>query len=81
MYNDYQTIEKSWNEILESKECQKFIKELEQSLRFDNPVIKTNAVKYIKRKFSNYQDYYYIDLITNYTNSAAMGLLYVLYDM
>ena len=46
----------------------------------ENPVIKTNTIKYVKRKYSCYQDYYYVDLIMNFTNSVPIGLLYIIYD-
>ena len=45
-----------------------------------NPLIKTNTIKYVKRKYSCYQDYYYVDLIMNFTNSVPIGLLYIIYD-
>lgn len=46
----------------------------------ENPLIKTNTIKYVKRKYSCYQDYYYVDLIMNFTNSVPIGLLYIIYD-
>ena len=46
----------------------------------ENPLIKTNTIKYVKRKYSCYQDYYYLDLIMNFTNSVPIGLLYIIYD-
>ena len=46
----------------------------------ENPLIKTNTIKYVKRKYSCYQDYYYVDLIMNFTNSVPIALLYIIYD-
>ena len=46
----------------------------------ENPLIKTNTIKYVKRKYSCYQDYYYVDLIMNFTNSVPIGVLYIIYD-
>lgn len=59
---------------------QKFINAIQKDLKLENPLIKTNTIKYVKRKYSCYQDYYYVDLIMNFTNSVPIGLLYIIYD-
>lgn len=80
LYNDYKIIEQKCEIIKNDKNSQKFINALYNDLKLDNPLIKTNTLKYVKKKYSCYSDYYYIDLIINFTNSTPIGLLYILYE-
>ncbi len=80
LYNDYKIIEQKCEIIKNDKNSQKFINALHNDLKLDNPLIKTNTLKYVKKKYSCYSDYYYIDLIINFTNSTPIGLLYILYE-
>ncbi len=79
LYQNFDAIEKKSKIIKENAECTSFIKNLEKRLGFENAFVKLNVIRYIKRKFSFFQDYYYIDLINTYTNSAVLGLLYAIH--
>lgn len=80
LYQDYKTVEEKCEIVKNDKMSQKFINAIQKDLKLENPLIKTNTIKYVKRKYSCYQDYYYIDLIINFTNSTPIGLLYILYE-
>lgn len=80
LYQDYKTVEEKCEIVKNDKMSQKFINAIQKDLKLENPLIKTNTIKNVKRKYSCYQDYYYVDLIMNFTNSVPIGLLYIIYD-
>ncbi len=78
LYQNSNEIEKKCKAIKNSTECTSFINNLEKRLGFSDAFMRLNVTRYIKKKFSYFQDYYYIDLINAYTNSTAVGLLYAI---
>ena len=80
LYQHHDKIEKKCKALKNSQNCVDFIKNTEKKLGFDDAFIKLNIIRYIKKKFSYFNDYYYIDLINAYTNSTLLGLLYAIQD-
>lgn len=80
LYNNIDDIQEKFLLLREDKEAMRFIENLESRLNLHNPLIRTNILKYIKAKYSNPQDYYYIDLLLNCTNKVSLVLLYIMQD-
>ncbi len=80
LYNDYESVEKNYAEVLSSKECKDYINNLENKLHFEDAFYKTNVIQYVKKKYSAPVEYYYVDLINNIAFSDIFGLLYILYE-
>lgn len=80
LYQNNRIIKEKAESIKHNPNCTDFINAIEKHLGFDDAFVKLNVLRYVKRKFSHFQDYYYIDLINTYTSTTLIGLLYAIQD-
>ena len=78
---NYEAIRQDYNAVLNNPKCAEYIKNLEMKLSFDDPIRKTNIIRYIRKKYAAPVEYFYADLISNIAHSDIYGLLYILYDL